>query len=173
MSSEFQRFLVLFEQLALFNEAWLDKMPADRLDWAPIENSSMKFGDRVSRITVKGLMVHVTVGECHWVEGIRSNEDGAVIPIPKDKPLEEALSSGDWRQNLRRSLAENLGKLRGFGSRELEKTVIVKFRLFIDTLAEQFRFFLVPVFKGIDWGDMSKCALRDVVVVSLPVVVQG
>ena len=124
MSSEFQRFLVLFEQLALFNEAWLDKMPADLLDWAPIENSSMKFGDRVSRITVKGLMVHVTVGECHWVEGIRSNEDGAVIPIPKDKPLEEALSSGDWRQNLRRSLAENLGKLRGFGSRELEKTVM-------------------------------------------------
>ena len=51
--------------------------------------------------------------------------------------------------------------------------VIVKFRLFIDTLAEQFRFFLVPVFKGIDWGDMPKCALRDVVVVSLPVVVQG
>ena len=49
----------------------------------------------------------------------------------------------------------------------------VKFRLFIDTLAEQFRFFLVPVFKGIDWGDMPKCALRDVVVVSLPVVVQG
>ena len=51
--------------------------------------------------------------------------------------------------------------------------VLVKFRLFIDTLAEQFRFFLVPVFKGIDWGDMPKCALRDVVVVSLPVVVQG
>ena len=49
----------------------------------------------------------------------------------------------------------------------------VKFRLFIDTLAEQFRFFLAPVFKGIDWGDMPKCALRDVVVVSLPVVVQG
>ena len=57
--------------------------------------------------------------------------------------------------------------------RSLPERLDVKFRLFIDTLAEQFRFFLVPVFKGIDWGDMPKCALRDVVVVSLPVVVQG
>lgn len=124
MNSEFERFLVLFEQLALFNEAWLDKMPPERFEWAPIENSSMKFGDRVSRITVKGLMVHVAVGECHWVEGIRANADGAVIPIPKDKPLEEALSAGDWRRNVRDSLQSNLAKLRGFGAHELEKTVI-------------------------------------------------
>ena len=59
------------------------------------------------------------------------------------------------------------------GSGSVSSYLGVKFRLFIDTLAEQFRFFLVPVFKGIDWGDMPKCALRDVVVVSLPVVVQG
>ena len=63
--------------------------------------------------------------------------------------------------------------LLGLAAGTFALTLPVKFRLFIDTLAEQFRFFLVPVFKGIDWGDMPKCALRDVVVVSLPVVVQG
>ena len=124
MTPECLRFLVLFEQLAIFNEAWLDKMPQDKLDWAPIENSSMKFGDRVSRITVKGLMVHVTVGECHWVEGIRSNADGAVIPIPKDKPMEEALSSGDWRANIKQALQDNLAKLKTFDIQQLEKKVV-------------------------------------------------
>lgn len=124
MNDEFQRFLTLFDQLALFNEAWLDKMPADRLDWVPIENASMKFGDRVSRITVKGLMLHVCIGEQHWVEQIATVADGAVIPIPKNKALEEQLGAGDWREETRRMHRRNMDRMRGFGAAELGKKVV-------------------------------------------------
>ena len=65
-SPEHARFLHLFDELALFCEQWLDKMRPEQIDWAPIENPSMKFGDRVSRITVKGLVIHLIVGEAHW-----------------------------------------------------------------------------------------------------------
>jgi uncharacterized damage-inducible protein DinB len=124
MNDEFNRFLVLFDQLALFNEAWLDKMPPERLDWVPIENASMKFGDRVSRITVKGLMIHVCAGEDHWVEQLGSVADGAVIAIPKNKELEERLSTGDWRALTVGMHRQRMERMRGFGAAELGKKVV-------------------------------------------------
>lgn len=124
MTQEFQRFLTLFEQMALFCEAWLDRMPPDKLDWVPIENASMKFGDRVSRITVQGLVVHVAVGEDHWVNSIPTVADGAVISIPKNKALEEELMTGDWRENVRRLHRENMARLRAYTQADLERKVV-------------------------------------------------
>lgn len=111
-TTEFPRFLKLFDQLAQFGEAWLDRAPADKLDWVPIENSSMKFGDRVSRITIKGLTIHVAVGERMLLEGIQNASDGAVIPIPKNKDLEDMLNAPDWREQAKKLHEENLRNLR-------------------------------------------------------------
>jgi uncharacterized damage-inducible protein DinB len=124
MNQELGRFLTLFDQLALYNEAWLEKMPADKLDWAPIENSSMRFGDRVSRITAKGLTIHVAVGERHWVEQIAACAPASVIPVPKNPALEKEISGGDWRAVTRAMHAENMQRMRGYTAAELEKPVV-------------------------------------------------
>ncbi|MFT3821397.1 MAG: DinB family protein [Rubrivivax sp.] len=121
---EFPRFLQLFDQLAQFTESWLDRMPAERLDWAPIDNASMRFGDRVSRITVKGLVIHVCIGEKQWVEGIERIEEGGSIPIPKQKDLEQTLAASDWRGEARRMHAQNMARLRSaYTPAHLRKTV--------------------------------------------------
>jgi len=124
MTSEFERFLILFDQLAQFCESWLDRMPPDKLDWAPIENASMRFGDRVSRITVKGLVIHVAIGEQHWVDGIAAATDGEVIPIPKNKALEAALAAGDWRQATRDMHRRNMERLRAYTPADLARKVV-------------------------------------------------
>ncbi len=56
MNTELSRFLVLFDHLIGYTEAWLDRLDPAKLEWMPIENPSMRFGDRVGRITVKGLL---------------------------------------------------------------------------------------------------------------------
>lgn len=124
MNQELSRLLTLFDQLVMYNEAWLDKMPADKMEWVPLENESMRFGNRVSRITVKGLMIHMAVGERAWVEQIARCESGDVIPIPSNPELAEKLGQGDWRGNLLALHRENLEVIRAFGEAELEKTLM-------------------------------------------------
>ena len=51
--------------------------------------------------------------------------------------------------------------------------ICVKFRLFINTLEEQFWFFHTPGFECINRRKMAESALRDVVVVGQQVVVQS
>ncbi len=124
MNDELQRFLTLFDQLVLFNEAWIDRMPEEKLEWAPIENASMRFGDRVSRITVKGLMIHLCVGEKQWVEGIPTIAEGGVIPVPKNALLSASLAAGDWRAKVRDAHQENMARMRDYTAADLARKVV-------------------------------------------------
>ncbi len=124
MTDEFARFLTLFDQMALFTEAWLDKMPPGKIDWAPIENSSMRFGDRVSRITAKGLILHICVGERHWITQIPASAPGGVIAIPKNPDLERSLAAGDFRDGARAMHRENMDLLKAYRREDLDKAVV-------------------------------------------------
>lgn len=121
MNQEFSRYLELFDQMAIYTDHWLDRMDPQKMDWTPIENPSMRFGDRVSRITVKGLIIHTIAGERFWLENIRDSDDGATIPIPKRPDLEKLLSGDDFRKVAQSLHEENMNILRAFNSDELEK----------------------------------------------------
>jgi uncharacterized damage-inducible protein DinB len=123
MTEELSRFVVLFDRLVTYTEAWLDRLDPARLEWMPIENPSMRFGDRVGRITVKGLIVHTIVGERFWIRHIRSCPAGGEIEIPKDPETAKRVSEGDFRAEARKIHAENLALLRGFTSAELDKPI--------------------------------------------------
>ena len=124
MQEEFARFLHLYDQIVLFSEGWLDRMRPEQLDWAPIENPSMKFGDRVSRITVKGLVIHLIVGEAHWVEQLKACAPGATIATPKNPELERALAAGDFRGRALAMHREHMSILRGFDAATLAKPIL-------------------------------------------------
>lgn len=130
MTQNLQQFATLFDQLAQYTEAWLDKMPADKFDWAPIENASMKFGDRVSRITVKGLIIHTCIGERHWLTHIPTVPDGGVIDLP-NKALEERFNAAaDWREVARAMHRENMQSIQALQPADLNKKVVFAGRTF-------------------------------------------
>jgi len=124
MKDEFERFLQLFDQIVLFSEGWLDRMRLEQLDWAPIENASMKFGDRVSRITVKGLVIHLCVGEAHWVEQLRACAPGATIATPKNPGLEQEMAAGDFRVAALAMHRQHMDLLRAYTEDDLRKTIV-------------------------------------------------
>jgi hypothetical protein len=43
--TEHQRFLELFDALFVANNRWMEVTPAAKLEWVPLENANMKFGD--------------------------------------------------------------------------------------------------------------------------------
>lgn len=77
--NEHQRFLELFEALFTANGKWMTETPADKMEWVPFDNPNMKFGDRISTITIKSVYIHTIVGECGWSRMLRDCEDGATI----------------------------------------------------------------------------------------------
>jgi uncharacterized damage-inducible protein DinB len=123
MNTELSRFLVLFDRLVGYTEAWLDRLAPAKLDWMPIDNPSMRFGDRVARITVKGLIVHTIVAERYWVRQIRACTPGENIAIPSDPETARRVSEGDFRAEAKRLHAENMAALETFGEAELAKLV--------------------------------------------------
>jgi hypothetical protein len=42
MNQEHERFLTLFEGLALSTDKWMTATPADKLDWTPVDNGMIK-----------------------------------------------------------------------------------------------------------------------------------
>ena len=71
-NAEHERFLTLFQRMVDHTDAWIAKTPQDKLDWVPIQTSAMRFGDRVSRVTIAGLIAHIVVGEDHWAHSLPS-----------------------------------------------------------------------------------------------------
>jgi uncharacterized damage-inducible protein DinB len=124
MTQEFERFLHLFDQIVLFSEGWLDRMRVEQLDWAPIEGPSIKFGDRVSRITVKGLVIHLIVGEAHWVEQLKTCAPGATIATPKNPGLEREIAEGDFRAAALALHRAHMAALRAYSDDDLRKEIV-------------------------------------------------
>lgn len=122
-NAEFSRFLSLFDKLAEITNDWITRTPADKLEWVPVDNPNVRFGDRVSLVTIKSLHVHVAVGEHHWVRNLRDCSDGAVIPVPRDAQLTAKLSAGDFVAACSQMHHENMKILQEFDQATLNKRV--------------------------------------------------
>ena len=83
MNAELQRFATLFDALFTLTNKWMAAAPDEKLDWVPFDNPHMKFGDRISAISIRSLYVHTIVGECSWARVLRDCEAGASLrPVP-------------------------------------------------------------------------------------------
>lgn len=85
MSQELDRFLTLFDALVDSNNAWLAGTPKEEHDWTPFHNENMKFGDRISVITMKSVYIHTIVGEHLWSRILNDCADGASLKFERDE----------------------------------------------------------------------------------------
>lgn len=122
-TSEFDRFLVLFDRLVSETNLWIESTPPDKLDWIPVDTPQVRFGDRVSTVTIKSLYVHMAVAEHHWVRGLRERADGDVLPLPRDPKLTERLMSGDFSLLARQMHADDMAVLGDYAPEQLTKTI--------------------------------------------------
>ena len=96
MSQELERFLTLFDGLVQSTNSWLELTPAEKLEWVPVENPNMKFGDRISTITIKSVYIHTIVGETGWARLLKDCDDGADLkPPPANRELTKELMASD------------------------------------------------------------------------------
>lgn len=120
---EHGRFLTLFQRMVDHTDAWIAKTPPDKLDWVPIQTSAMRFGDRVSRVTIKGLVAHIVVGENHWAESLPEIADGAVMPIPQYSTLQDELAKGDFQEAAHKAQKKIIAGFAGLSATQLDKHV--------------------------------------------------
>jgi uncharacterized damage-inducible protein DinB len=123
-NAEHERFLNLFQHMVDHTDAWIQKTPPDKLDWVPIQTSAMRFGDRVSRVTIKGLIAHIVVGEDHWAHSLPEVAEGAVMPIPQYSALQEEFGSGDFQEIAHRTQKKIMTAFAGLSQAQLDKHVV-------------------------------------------------
>jgi hypothetical protein len=124
--TEHQRFLELFEALFVANSKWMEDTPAEKLEWVPVDNPNMKFGDRVSKITIKSLYIHTIVGECGWSRMLRDCAEGASLrpDQAEGKVLTEQLdNSRDLLGDSTRLHNTNMERFRAFDQACLDKKI--------------------------------------------------
>ena len=62
MPQEFDRFLLLFDRLVGFCNEAIAQVPEDKLNWIPIQNDNVGYGDRVKDVTVKKVWSETMIG---------------------------------------------------------------------------------------------------------------
>lgn len=130
MTAEFERFLILFDRLAHLSDSCARAVPDDKLDWIPIDNPDVRYGDRITDVTIKGLYLHMVVSEHHWIRQLRDCDDGHDIPVPKDPELTDRLAAGDFRIEVMRLHDANLAALRELPDSALDRSVSYTGRTF-------------------------------------------
>jgi uncharacterized damage-inducible protein DinB len=124
--TEHQRFLELFDALFIANNRWMDVTPAAKLEWVPLDNTHMKFGDRISTINIKNVYIHTVVGECGWSRMLGACENGATLKpdLEQGKVLTHQLEkSPDLVAEATRLHRDNLQRFKAYDQRCLEKRI--------------------------------------------------
>jgi uncharacterized damage-inducible protein DinB len=120
---ELNRFLVLFDRLVHFTRDGVAATPVDKLEWVPTEGDTVRFGTRLSNVTIRALCVHLFVGENKWARVLRDCEDGAVIDIPNDPALTATMEGEDFLDVAMKVHEETMGIFRAFSESDLRKSV--------------------------------------------------
>lgn len=121
MTEEFTRFLALFDSMVRYSHRWIALMDEQKLDWAPIENPSMRFGSRLSRITVRGLLIHCALAERNFVARILESAPGATVPLPNDPVAAARFENTDLQQTALTLHEENMAALKSYRAEDLTK----------------------------------------------------
>ncbi|MDP4594258.1 MAG: hypothetical protein NWT00_06795 [Beijerinckiaceae bacterium] len=126
MTAEQHRFLSLFDALTEANNAWMNGMPKDKWNWVPFDNPNMKFGDRISTITIKSVFIHTIVGEVQWASLLPSVAEGGEMKMdpskikPLTQQLDEATDLIDASMQLH---AQNMDAFGSIGAEQLAKNI--------------------------------------------------
>ena len=124
MSQELTRFLTLFDALAVACNAWMARTPAEKLEWVPVENPNMKFGDRISTINIKSVYVHTIVGEQRWAALLGNCVDGAVLkPSPDPETTTRLMESNDVVRDAMEIHRSNMERFSTLDTAQLEKRI--------------------------------------------------
>lgn len=114
LQAERDRFLTLFGRLVASTTEMMEAMPADKREAVPVQNPSVRFGDRLSQVTAKSLFIHTIVAEHRWAQDLCNCSDGDVIPVPRDPVLTETLSAGDYLKRAGELHEDNVRIFAGF-----------------------------------------------------------
>jgi uncharacterized damage-inducible protein DinB len=124
-NAEHERFLTLFQRMVDHTDAWIAKTPKDKLDWVPIQTSAMRFGERVSKVTIRGLIAHIVVGEAFWSMFLKDCADGAkMAPPPNFELANEFEKSSDFRVLAHKTQAQSMEGFRSFSALQLGKHIV-------------------------------------------------
>ncbi|MCC2096995.1 MAG: hypothetical protein KDJ29_08885 [Hyphomicrobiales bacterium] len=126
MTTELQRFLSLFDALVEANNAWMTRTPQEKWNWVPFDNPNMKFGDRISTITIKSVFIHTIVGEVQWASMLPSIADGTEMKMepPKIKALTQQLDGAtDLIGESMKLHAQNMQAFGGISEDQLAKNL--------------------------------------------------
>lgn len=121
--SEFNRFLILFARLVSETYLWLERTPPEKLDWLPIDTPNLRFGDRVSRVTIQSLFIHMAVADHRLIQGVAECQPGALLPLPRDPELSGRLKEGNLAANTAALHELDMQRFRSFDEPLLNKTV--------------------------------------------------
>jgi len=124
--NEHRRFLELFDALFVSNNKWMEVTPAEKLEWVPLDNPNMKFGDRISTITIKSVYIHTIVGECGWARMLGACKNGATLApdLAQGKVLTEQLDkSSDLLGDTMRLHRENMKRFGDYDQHCLDKKI--------------------------------------------------
>ena len=126
MPQELDRFLALFNGLFISTNSWMTGTPKEKQDWVPFENPNMKFGDRISTITIRSVYIHTIVGEHNWARALKDCEDGASLKHNRDQVValtETLASSDDLLADAMKLHTDNMELFRGYTDDQLEKKI--------------------------------------------------
>lgn len=125
LTAERDRFLSLFDTLVEFTDTWVEVTPADKLDWVPIRQPSVRFGERLSEVTSRNLYIHTIVGEHCWARSLADCDEGATITPPLDAELSADLADDDDLVGRARALhKENMALFSGYSEDQLGKSIM-------------------------------------------------
>jgi len=124
MPQELSRFLTLFDALVVAGNAWMARTPAEKLEWVPVDNPNMKFGDRISTINIKSVYVHTILGERHWAGLLGDCADGAALkPAPDPETTKRLMASDDVVRDAMEIHRDNMARFAALGPAQLEKRI--------------------------------------------------
>ncbi|TDJ29612.1 MAG: hypothetical protein E2O59_03965 [Gammaproteobacteria bacterium] len=124
MSSELERFCVLFDRLVHLTSAGVSATEDDLRTWQPNPDEGLSIGTRIKTVTIKSLFIHQVVTEHLWIHAAASCEEGASMPKPSDAAeLTARLNEGDYLEEASLLHAVNMELLRSFTESTLAKKV--------------------------------------------------
>lgn len=124
MPEELSRFLTLFDALVVAGNAWIERTPSEKLEWVPVDNPNMKFGDRISTINIKSVYIHTILGERHWAALLGDCADGAVLkPAPDPENTRRLTESDDVVRDAMAIHRDNMERFAALSPAQLAKRI--------------------------------------------------
>lgn len=124
MSQELTRFITLFDALVVASNVWVERTPEEKMEWVPVDNPNMKFGDRISTINIKSIYVHTIIGEQRWATMLKDCDDEAVLKAtPNPETTGRLMASDDVVGDAMEIHRDNMQLFSGYDATQLAKRI--------------------------------------------------